>query len=63
MIKRGIELQMISPSLLVKEMFSNKEFSVCGVCKSKSLFLCHLVCKYRRATFGEFCQIKKDGIK
>lgn len=62
MIKKGIELQIISPSLLLKERFCQiigKPFSVCSVCKSRSLFLCHMICKYRQATFDEFEEFKK----
>lgn len=61
MIKKGIELQIISPSLLLKESFYNKDFSVCSVCKSNSLFLCHAICKFRQATYEEFCNFKKRG--
>ena len=63
MIKKGIELQIISPSLLMKERFCRAIgmpcFSVCSVCKSKSLFLCHMICKYRQATYAEFEDFKK----
>lgn len=61
MIKKGIELQIISPSLLMKESFANRCFSVCSVCKSGSLFLCHMICKYRQATYEELHQFKKGG--
>ena len=61
MIKKGIELQMISPSLLLKESFIGGDFSVCSVCKSKSLFLCHMICKFRQATYEEFEEFKKGG--
>lgn len=61
MIKKGIELQIISPSLLLKESFLNKDFSVCSVCKSRSLFLCHMICKFRQTTFGELIEFKKGG--
>ena len=64
MIKKGIELQTISPSLFFKvhnnnafqEAFSppGNVIKMCDVCKSKSLFLCHLICKYRSATYEEF---------
>ena len=66
MIKKGIELQIISPSLLFKEHFRQiigKPFSVCSVCKSRSLFLCHMICKYRQATYVEFDDFKKGGVK
>lgn len=63
MIKNGIELQIISPSLLYREGFVNKGFSVCSVCKSRSLVLCHMMCKYRQATYNEFCEFKKGGAK
>ena len=70
MIKKGIECQIISPSLLLKVSVAMgiesavtglplREFKVCEVCKSKSLWLCHLVCKYRKANYTELCEIKK----
>lgn len=61
MIKKGIELQIISPSLVVYKRMQNKNFSVCSVCKSKSLFLCHIICKFRQSTFDEFQEFKKGG--
>ena len=61
MIKKGIELQIISPSLLLKESFSSPVFSVCSVCKSRSLFLCYMICKFRKATYDEFCEFKKGA--
>lgn len=61
MIKKGIELQIISPSLLLKEVFMHRDFSVCCVCKSRSLFLCHLICKFRQATHDELCEYEKGG--
>jgi hypothetical protein len=63
MIKKGIELQIISPSLLLKECCANREFTVCSVCKSKSLFLCRMICKYRQATYEEFEKFKIGGAK
>ena len=67
MIKKGIDLPIISPSLFFKERLSierltNENFSVCSVCKSKSLFLCHLICKYRHATYEEFEKSMKGGV-
>lgn len=69
MIKKGIELQIISPSQLISVGFGRAfshlppgEFKVCKVCRSGSLWLCHLICKYRSATYNEFCEDKK-GIK
>lgn len=61
MIKKGIELQMISPSLLLKQSFMYKDFSVCSVCKTNSLFLCYKICKYRKATYAELHNFKKGG--
>lgn len=61
MIKKGIELQIISPSLVVYKRLQNENFSVCSVCKSKSLFFCHIICKFRRSTFDEFHEFKKGG--
>ncbi len=65
MIKKGIELQIISPSASLAKRFSSftsPVFSVCSVCKSRSLFLCHMICKYRQATFDEFEEFKKGGV-
>ena len=68
MIKKGIELQTVSPSLLFKVHIKNafqEAFSppgavikMCDVCKSKSLFLCRMICKYRSATYEEFFNYK-----
>lgn len=64
MIKKGIELQTVSPSLLFKVHINNafqEAFSppgdvikMCEVCKSKRPFLCRMICKYRSATYEEF---------
>ena len=61
MIKKGIELQIISPSLLFHKRFISGGFAVCDVCKSRSLFLCHMICKYRQATYEEFEKLKLGG--
>lgn len=63
MIKKGIELQIISPSLLFMRSFSSPVFSECSVCRSRSLFLCHMMCKFRKATYDEFCEYYESEVE
>ena len=71
LIKKGIELQMISPSALFTKQINKaiweaqtgkkqKDFSMCSVCRNSrnGRWLCRLICKYRSATYAEVVGLK-----
>ena len=61
MIKRGVDLLIVSPSRLFTVNFNKKteEVRCCEVCKFPKR-LCGIVCKYRKAYYVEL--LKQKGV-